>query len=221
MDASTVGATPAWDVRLQKIVLFIGRLGLAYLFFTQLFWKLPPSFGCNNDFAFPQPATENYWTANGSSGLCFWLGLESVYQDLPRQVLVADMQPAGLPKLALPITPLAQLNGTIVDGVIIPNLGFFGWLIWLAEAWVVVSLLLGLFTRLGGLVALGVAAQLYVGLANIPRPYEWEWSYGVMILLALLMFGLAPGRFWGIDAALRPRLAKSHNFLGRLLWWLT
>jgi uncharacterized membrane protein YphA (DoxX/SURF4 family) len=221
MHATHDTAAPPWDLRLQKIVLLIGRLGLAYLFFTQLFWKLPPDFGCRNDFALPQPAAENYWTANGSSGLCFWLGIESIYQDMPRQVLVADMQPAGLPKIGLPITPLAQLNGAIVDGVIIPNLGFFGWLIWLAEAWVVVSLLLGLFTRLGGLVALGVAAQLYVGLANIPRPYEWEWSYGVMILLALLMFGLAPGRVWGIDARLRPRLAKSGNLLGKLFWWLT
>ena len=100
--------TPGWDIRLQKIVIFIGRLGLAYLFFSQLFWKLPPTFGCANDFALPQPATDNYWTANGSSGLCFWLGMESIYKDLPRDVLVVDMRPAGLPKLGIPLTPLAQ-----------------------------------------------------------------------------------------------------------------
>jgi hypothetical protein len=213
--------TPAWDIRLQKAVVFIGRLGLAYLFFTQLFWKLPPDFGCRNNFAFPQPAADNYWTANGSSGLCYWLGLESIYQDLPREVLVADMRPAGLPKIGLPITPLAQLNGAVVDNVITTNLGLFGWLIWLAEFWVFISMLLGLFTRLGGLVALGVSAQLYIGLAAIPRPYEWEWSYGLMLLLSLLLFGLAAGRSWGIDAVLRPRLAGGGGFLRRLLWWLT
>ena len=43
MDASNGAATPTWDIRLQKIVVFVGRLGLAYLFFTQLFWKLPPN----------------------------------------------------------------------------------------------------------------------------------------------------------------------------------
>jgi uncharacterized membrane protein YphA (DoxX/SURF4 family) len=221
MITASDATTPTWDTRLQKIALLIGRLGLAYLFFTQLFWKLPPTFGCVNNNALPQPAAENYWTGNGSAGLCFWLGIESIYQSAPRDVLVADMRPAGLPRIGLPITPLAQMNGAIVDHVIVPNLGFFGWLIWLAELWVFVSLLLGLFTRFGGLVALGVALQLYVGLAGIPRPYEWEWSYGAIALLSLLMFGLAPGRVWGLDARLRPRLAGSRNLFGRLLWWLT
>ena len=87
---------PAWDVRLQKIVIVIGRLGLAYLFFSQLFWKLPPTFGCGNNYAYPKPAAENYWEANGSSGLCFWLGMETVFANQPRQVLVTDMKPAGL-----------------------------------------------------------------------------------------------------------------------------
>lgn len=221
MHANIDAATPVWDVRLQKIVVFVGRLGLAYLFFSQLFWKLPPTFGCANNFALPQPAAENYWTANGSSGLCFWLGMESIYKDLPRDVLVADMRPAGLPKVGIPLTPLAQANAALVENVIIPNIGVFGWLVWLAEFWVFVSMLVGLFTRFGGLVSLGVSAQLFVGLAAIPRPFEWEWSYGLMILLSLLMFGLAPGRFWGADAVLRPRLAGSRNGFGRLLWWLT
>ena len=82
-------------------------------------------------------------------------------------------------------------------------------------------MLLGLLTRLGGLTAIGVSAQLFIGLAAIPRPFEWEWSYGLMILLSLLMFGLAPGRIWGVDAALRRRLADGRNFFGRLIWWLT
>ena len=221
MDANIDAATPVWDVRLQKIVIFVGRLGLAYLFFSQLFWKLPPTFGCANNFALPQPAAENYWTANGSSGLCFWLGMELIYKDLPRDVLVTDMRPAGLPKVGIPLTPLAQANAALVENVIIPNIGVFGWLVWLAEFWVFVSMLVGLFTRFGGLVSLGVSAQLFVGLAAIPRPFEWEWSYGLMILLSLLMFGLAPGRFWGVDAVLRPRLAGSRHGFGRLLLWLT
>ncbi len=125
-----------------------------------------------------------------------------------------------MPRIGIPITPIAQANALLLDNVVIPNIRFFGWLIWLAEFWVFVSMLLGLFTRLGALVALGVAAQLYVGLANIPRPYEWEWGYGGMVLLALLMFGLAAGRVWGVDARLRRRLARSGG-LGRVLWWLT
>lgn len=223
MTPQETSVQPVWDRRLQQIVIVIGRLGLAYLFFTQLFWKLPPTFGCANNFAYPQPAAENYWESNGSSGLCFWLGMETVYANQPRQVLVADMKPAGLFKFGVPITPLAQVNAAMIDNVIKPNINLFGWLIWLAEFWVFVSMLMGLLTRLGGLVALGVSLQLFIGLANIPRPYEWEWSYGLMILVSLLMFGLAPGRYWGLDALLRRRWVKPdrRGFWTGVLQWLT
>ena len=62
------------DNWLYKVCMVIARLGLAYLFFTQLFWKLPPHFGCGSEFAFPKPAEQNFWDANGSSGLCYWMG---------------------------------------------------------------------------------------------------------------------------------------------------
>jgi hypothetical protein len=70
-------------------------------------------------------------------------------------------------------------------------------------------MVLGLLSRLGALVAIGMSAQLLVGLAGIPNPYEWEWSYILMVLLSILMFGLLPGRILGLDALLRPRLAAA------------
>jgi hypothetical protein len=33
MDGNISAPMPAWDIRLQKIVILLGRLGLAYLFF--------------------------------------------------------------------------------------------------------------------------------------------------------------------------------------------
>lgn len=199
--------TAQLDSRLFKVCMVIARLGLAYLFLTQLFWKLPPRFGCGADFAFPVRAEQNYWEANGSSGLCFWMGLESVFASQPRQVLVADMRPAGLPTIGVSITPLAQVNGILLDNLFIPQIRLFGWLIWLAEFWIFLSMLLGLFTRLGALVALGISLQLFIGLANIPRPFEWEWSYGAIILLSVAMLGAAAGRTFGVDAWLRRKLA--------------
>jgi len=199
--------TAQLDSGLFKVCMVIARLGLAYLFFTQLFWKLPPRFGCGADFAFPVKAEQNYWEANGSSGLCFWMGLESVFASQPRQVLVADMRPAGLPPIGVSITPLAQVNGILLDNLFIPQIRLFGWLIWLAEFWIFLSMLLGLFTRLGALVALGISMQLFIGLANIPRPFEWEWSYGAIILLSVAMLGTAAGRTYGVDAWLRRKLA--------------
>ena len=201
-------STQRVDQRLLKITMVIARLGLAFLFFTQLWWKLPPDFGCANDFAFPQPAEENYWTSNGSSGLCFWMGLESIFADKPRKVLVADMRPAGLPELSVNITPIASINGALLDNIIIPNIQVFGWIVWLAEFWIFLSMLLGFLTRLGAIVSIGVSAQLFISLANIPRPYEWEWSYGTIILLSIALLGAVAGRFFGLDAWLRKRLAE-------------
>jgi len=207
------------DSRLYKICIVIARLGLAYLFFTQLWWKLPPRFGCGAEFAFPVKAEQNYWDANGSSGLCFWMGLESVFAAQSRQVLVADMRPAGLPMIGVSITPLARLNGALLDNLFIPQIRLFGWLIWLAEFWIFLSMLLGLFTRLGALVSIGISLQLYVGLANIPRPYEWEWSYGAIVLLSVAMLGAAAGRTLGVDGWLRSKLAglvEQNNRLAKI-----
>ena len=199
--------TNSLDSRLFKVCSVIARLGLAYLFFTQIWWKLPPKFGCGTDFAFPKKAAQNFWDANGSSGLCYWMGLESIFASEPRQVLVADMHPAGLPAISVDISPLAKLNGVLLDKLFIPNIQVFGWLIWLAEFWIFLSMLLGLFTRLGALVSIGVSAQLFIGLANIPRPFEWEWSYGTIIFLSVAMLGAAAGRTFGLDAWLRRKLA--------------
>jgi len=203
----TDSQTSRLDTSLFKVCMVIARLGLAYLFFTQLWWKLPPRFGCNASYSFPQPAAENTYSTNGSSGLCYWMGLESIYASQPRQVLVADMRPAGLPAISVSITPLARLNGLLLDNLFIPNIEVFGWLIWLAEFWIFLSMFLGLFSRLGALVSIGVTLQLYLGLANIPRPFEWEWSYGAILLLSVAMLGAAAGRVLGVDAWLRRRLA--------------
>ena len=204
----------------EKIIYRIGmvlvRLGLAYLFFTQTWWKLPPTFGCSNNYAFPKPAAGNTYDVNGSSGLCYWMGLESLYASQPRPVLIADMRAGGLPALSVDIAPLARMNGFLLDNVFIPNIRIFGWLVWLSEFWIAISLVLGLFTRFGGLVAMGMSLQLYVGLANIPRPFEWEWSYGAMVLLSIAMFAATPGRYFGVDAWLR-KLVDGLSLRGKLL----
>ena len=217
--------TSRLDSWLFKVCMVIARLGLAYLFFTQLFWKLPTrNFGCGPNFAFPLPAEQNHWTDNDSSGLCFWMGLESIFASQPRQVLVADMRSAGLPPISVNITPLARINGFLLDNLFIPQIRVFGWLVFLTEFWVFLSMILGLFTRLGALASLGISTQLYIGLANIPRPFEFEWTYGLMIVLSIAMLGAAAGRIFGVDAWLRRKLsgpAERGNRLARIGLLLT
>ena len=213
---------PRWEERLRKVTMVLARLGLAYLFFANLGWKMPPDFGCGANFAFPVLNQEGKLDASKSGGgLCYWIGLESVYAPRARTVFIADMRPVGLPRIGVNIAPLAQLNALVIDNVIKPNLAVTGYLIWGAELLITLSLFFGLFSRLGGLVAVGISLQLYIGLANIPQPYEWEWSYGQMVLLSILMVGLAPGRVWGIDAWLRRRFAQAKGPLAALVMALT
>jgi hypothetical protein len=73
-------------------------------------------------------------------------------------------------------------------------------------------------------VAIGISAQLMIGLGGISTPYEWEWTYNLMVVLSILMFGLVPGRVLGVDAWLRPRLqaaAANGNRPAAWLLWLT
>jgi hypothetical protein len=222
--APATAGVSVWDRRLQQAVIVIGRLVLAYLFFANLWWKLPPRFGCANNFAFAIANAQGRPDANKSSGLCYWIGVETVYANQPHPVFVAETHYAGGPDLKVDIAPLARLNGLFIDTVVKPNIAWFGYLIFGAEAFIALSLFLGLFSRLGGLVAIGMSAQLMVGLAGIPQPFEWEWGYNLMVTLSLLMFGLAPGRYLGVDALLRPPLMRASakgNALARAILLLT
>jgi hypothetical protein len=139
-------------------------------------------------------------------------------------VLVADLKPVGGPTLSIDVGPLARLNGLFLDSVAIPNIRWFGYVVWAMEAFIFASLFFGVFSRLGALVALAQSLQLWVGLAGISNPFEWEWSYNWMPVLALMLLALAPGRTLGVDAWLRPRLqraAERGNRAAAGLLWLT
>jgi len=211
--AASEAHLPAW---LPKAVLVIARIVLGYLFFTQLFWKLPPSFSCSPDFRF---TTAN---ADGSlvrgDGLCDWIGIESVWATRPHTLLRAGRH------IGVPISWAARVNGVFIDHVVEPNIRWFGWVIWGTEAFIFLSLCLGLFSRLGALVAIGMATQLVVGIAGISDPEEWEWGYNLILLLAIVLFVSASGRIFGLDARLRPRLlaeAARGNRIARFVLLLT
>jgi hypothetical protein len=204
-EATSAGTVvvPSWERRIQQAALVLMRVGLAYLFFTQLWWKAPPTFSCPADFHF---TTGTPAKLQRSGGLCDWVGIEAVYANEPRPFFVANLDNRGAPEIALDLGWAAKLNGAFITGVVQPNIRWFGYVIWASEAFIFVSLFLGLFSRLGGLVAIGMTAQLMIGLGGIANPYEWEWAYNSMVLLAILAFAFAPGRYIGLDALLRPRL---------------
>lgn len=132
-----------------------------------------------------------------TSGLCDWVGLMVIYSELPIQ---ADL----------------------VNRFVVPNMAIVGWLVWLMEAFVAVSLILGLFTRLGGLAALVQGLNLLIGIGF--APIEWEWTYGMLSILGLVFLAIPTGRIWGLDALLRPRLQAATdqgNRIAKLLLFFT
>ena len=64
--------------------------------------------------------------------------------------------------------------------VLIPHWTFFGYMTLVTETFIGVTLILGLFTRLGAFVALGMAANITMGILSVP--HEWVWTYTMLIM---------------------------------------
>jgi uncharacterized membrane protein YphA (DoxX/SURF4 family) len=148
------------------------RIFVGYLWFQQLFWKLPPTF----------------------AGLYAYVVRESQHAILPGYgMLLQHTFLAGCSSLSTPtgctaFVPLAAC-------------------VWTAELAVAISLLFGLLTRFGAMLATILALQLYVGLAYSPG--EWIWTYGMLVLLALFLVAVPAGRRLGVDYWLAPRLQSA------------
>jgi len=118
--------------------------------------------------------------------------------------------------------PTVMAYRDFLVNVLVPHWTFFGYLTLFTETFIAVTLMLGLFTRLGAFVALGMAANITIGILSVP--HEWGWTYTMLIMFAALFLLTGPGRSIGLDAVLGPRLDEAGargNLAGRLLGWLT
>jgi uncharacterized membrane protein YphA (DoxX/SURF4 family) len=103
-----------------------------------------------------------------------------------------------------------------------PHFYFFAPQVYGTEVVIAISLLLGLFTKIGGVLGALMAINLWLGLYR--APYEWPWTYFFLILLQITFIVYSAGRSLGIDAILhrRGQLAlQPKGSLARLLSWLT
>lgn len=121
------------------------------------------------------------WTKAGSNALHAYIVTESKYASI------------------------APYRGFVAH-VILPHFTFIAYVAYFTEMALAISLILGLLTRLGGLIGTLWAAQLYIGLSIAPG--EWYWTYGMLVLLNAVSWVGATGRWWGVDQWLRPRLAQ-------------
>jgi hypothetical protein len=175
----------------SRVGMLVTRVIFGYLWYTQLLWKLPPTFGCPPNFAVTTDIHAR------TTGLCDWVGIMTLYSKWP-------------------------FHASLVERFVVPNMAWMGWIIWLMEAFVAVTLILGLFTRLGGLAGLIQAVNLYIGVTAAPG--EWYWTYGMLSLLSLVFVAIPAGRILGLDSWLRPRLqagADRGNVFSKTLLALT
>ena len=102
-----------------------------------------------------------------------------------------------------------ELQSVLVRDLVLPNIAFFGPLVYLIEVAIAVSLILGVFTRAGAALGALMAINLWLGLYNAPG--EWPWTYMFLVVIQLLFVIDPPGRSLGTDALLWRRETASRK----------
>jgi len=158
------------------------RIFVGYLWFQQLFWKMPPDF----------------------TGLYSYIIRESQHTIVPGYGYV--LQHTFL-------SGCTSLHAATGCTLFVPLTAG----VWIAELIVAISLMFGIFTRIGAILGTVLAFQLYVGLGYT----EWLWTYGMLVLLCLFLTAIPVGRRLGVDQWLAPRLqaAANNNRLARFASW--
>lgn len=91
-----------------------------------------------------------------------------------------------------------------------PNASLFAELVRFGEVCVGISLLLGLFSRLGGLVGILLPLNYLAARGALGTLSEWSSIDGCLLLLSALSFVLPTGRVAGLDAlTLRPSVRRT------------
>jgi uncharacterized membrane protein YphA (DoxX/SURF4 family) len=106
------------------------------------------------------------------------------------------------------------LQAEFVNNIVLPHFYLFAPMVYGLEVLTAVSLMLGVFVRLGGVVGALQIVNLWLGLYSAPG--EWPWTYFFLLLL-MLNFALHHyGRSLGLDAIIVSRL-RQRPTLGRII----
>jgi hypothetical protein len=126
----------------------------------------------------------------GTTGLAYWMGLMGKHAAIP-------------------------LQADFVNNVVLPHFYLFAPVVYAAEVLTAVSLILGIFVRLGGTIGALQILNLWLGLYSAPG--EWPWTY-FFVLLLMVIFALHHyGRSLGVDAIIVDRVKLPRGLRGFLL----
>jgi uncharacterized membrane protein YphA (DoxX/SURF4 family) len=117
----------------------------------------------------------------GETGLAYWMGVMGKSAAVPAQ---ADF----------------------VNNIVLPHFYLFAPLVYAAEVLTAISLLLGVFVRLWGVIGAVQILNLWLGLYSAQG--EWPWTYFFLLVLMLIFALHRYGRRLGLDAII---VARSQN----------
>src|SRR5260221_372588 len=110
--------------------------------------------------------------------------------------------------------PAMPLQADFVNTIVLPNCYLFAPVVYGAEVLVAVSLILGLFIRLGGAIGALQILNLWLGLYSAPG--EWPWTYFFLLVLMVVFALHHYCRSLGVDALILERI-KTPGTLGRAI----
>lgn len=100
-----------------------------------------------------------------------------------------------------------------LENVVIPHIDFWGWIQFLLEVGLGLLLLTGLLNGIAGPLATAWGANIVVGSLFVPG--EWVWGLASFLAVMVLCWATRSGRYFGMDAFLRSRLAENQHALYR------
>ena len=106
-------------------------------------------------------------------------------------------------------------HAKLVKHVVLEHFQFFAAQVYAGEVAIALSLMLGVFTRIGGALGFLQAVNLWLGLYRAPA--EWPWTYFFLIVVNGTFAVLHAGRSLGVDALLASRPTTERRGLRRLV----
>lgn len=116
--------------------------------------------------------------------------------------------------------PTLDLFKRFLETIVVPNFHLFGWIVFVTEVAIGLSLLLGLLTRAGAIVGTAQAINLFISQASTP---EGPWIYLAILAANLFVLFTPSNRQLSVDRVLAPRVATAAargDLLPRILQWL-
>jgi uncharacterized membrane protein YphA (DoxX/SURF4 family) len=110
------------------------------------------------------------------------------------------------------------LQADFVNHLVLPHFYLFAPIVYALEVLTAVSLILGIFVRLWGLLGALQVLNLWLGLYNAEG--EWPWTYFFLLVLMLIFALHRYGRCLGLDAIIVERRASGRMDGGRSARWL-